>query len=130
LTEADLSIETNEHRNKTRNQTTSHKTMNNTASHSDDGITKKHIKRKNHLCENHLFDWKRGKKMQRGDCRSKNDLKSPLSTSDRERKPKKKVKFLSLKLTSFIYILFYYHLVYILFCLSIIYICTSNVPSK
>jgi len=41
LTEADLSIGTNKHRNTTRNQTTSHKTTNNTKSHSDDEITKK-----------------------------------------------------------------------------------------
>jgi len=58
LTEVDLSIGTNEHRNKTRNQTTPHKTTN-TTSHSDDEITKKG---KNHLCENHLFDWKKRKK--------------------------------------------------------------------
>jgi len=36
LTEVDLSIGTNEHRNKTQNQTTLHKTTNNTTSHSDD----------------------------------------------------------------------------------------------
>jgi len=41
LTEADLSIGTNEHRNKTWNQTTLHKTTNNTTSHSDNEITKK-----------------------------------------------------------------------------------------
>jgi len=35
--------------------------------------------------------------MQRGDSRSKNDLKSPLSMSESERKLREKVKFLSLK---------------------------------
>jgi len=41
MTEVDISIGTNEHRNKTQNQTTPHKTKNNTPSHSDDEITKK-----------------------------------------------------------------------------------------
>jgi len=70
LTEADLSIGTNKHRNTTRNQTTPHKTTNNTASHSDDEITKKGK-------ITYLIERKR-KRMQMGDSRSKNDLKSPL----------------------------------------------------
>jgi len=40
LTEVDLSIGTNKHCRKTRNQTTPHKTTYNTTSHSDDKITK------------------------------------------------------------------------------------------
>ena len=43
LTEADLSIGTNKHRNTTRNQTTLHKTTNNTTSHSNNEITEKKI---------------------------------------------------------------------------------------
>jgi len=38
-----------------------------------------------------------GKRMQMGDFVSKNDLKSPFSLSERERKPREKVEFLSLK---------------------------------
>jgi len=75
LTEVDLSIGTNEHRNKTRNQTTPHKTTNNTTSHLDDEITKKG--KITYVKITYLIE-RKGKKMQRGDSRSKNDLKSPL----------------------------------------------------
>ena len=40
---------------------------------------------------------RKGKRMHRGDFRSKNDLKSSLSMGESERKPREKMKFLSLK---------------------------------
>jgi len=46
--------ESNEHRNKTGNQTMPHKTTNNTPPHSYGKITKKNPD----LCENHLFKLK------------------------------------------------------------------------
>ena len=61
-----------------RNQT-SHRTTSNATPHLDDEITKKTQKKKLNICENHLFRSKeKGKKMSRGDSRSKNDLKPPL----------------------------------------------------
>jgi len=75
LTEVDLSIGTNENRNKTRNQTTPHKTTNNTPSHSDEEITKKG--KITYVEITYLIE-RKGKGTQRGDFRSKNDLKSLL----------------------------------------------------
>jgi len=75
LTEVDLSVGTNEHRNKTRNQITPHKTTNNTTSHLDDEITKK--EKITYVKITYLIE-RKGKRMQMGDSRSKNDLKSPL----------------------------------------------------
>jgi len=63
LTEADLSIGTNKHRNTARNQTTPHKTTNNTTSHSDDEITKKG--KLTYVKITYLIE-RKGKRMQRG----------------------------------------------------------------
>jgi hypothetical protein len=66
---------------------TSHKTTNNTTPHLDDEIKKKTQKKKLDIYVNHLFRLReKGKKMYRGDSRSKNDLKPPLLDEQRRKK--------------------------------------------